>query len=441
VDVVTVDYDRGVHAPTETSRRTVLEALRQMSFKIDQSQGAVIQAHRGSFAGAKFGADGRIRASVTVTADAAGDSRVHVRLGDNEQLSLDSDEACRLYGPLFMRIEADLDHWLCALDPQLTPGTRAPLEIHPDHRVTFKEHLGGLARHLPGPMGRSAAKAMLGDLYLWVIAPDASGVLSPDDAQTCLAVAAIVSADQQALPPSLRRQIGDLTVALRDALTDSRPPAGRLDIPARDKRAVDFLFQQVRIRESLPVREVHTCRDCGAERVVNPDYQKRLATNKALQHATGLMGVTIGSGGVNPFIVVGKLLNLDALAPSTPCRRCEGTDTDVSLATLCPKCHAIRREPVLTTCPDKACGYDFRTRAAGVSLWQSQPLVTGIEPTIAVAASGARWAPPSAPAVVTPPGWYPDPYGRHQQRWFEGSWTSWVADAGVTVADPVDGAS
>jgi hypothetical protein len=39
-----------------------------------------------------------------------------------------------------------------------------------------------------------------------------------------------------------------------------------------------------------------------------------------------------------------------------------------------------------------------------------------------------------------PPGWFTDPSGRHQQRYWSGSaWTEHVTDAGVPGADPPPG--
>ncbi|MCU0271268.1 MAG: DUF2510 domain-containing protein [Acidimicrobiales bacterium] len=36
------------------------------------------------------------------------------------------------------------------------------------------------------------------------------------------------------------------------------------------------------------------------------------------------------------------------------------------------------------------------------------------------------------------PGWYPDPSGRHEVRWFDGeNWTASVADQGVAATDPL----
>lgn len=37
-----------------------------------------------------------------------------------------------------------------------------------------------------------------------------------------------------------------------------------------------------------------------------------------------------------------------------------------------------------------------------------------------------------------PPGWFPDPTGRHDHRWWDGAaWTAHVADAGVAATDPL----
>lgn len=51
-----------------------------------------------------------------------------------------------------------------------------------------------------------------------------------------------------------------------------------------------------------------------------------------------------------------------------------------------------------------------------------------------------------ADALTWSPGWFPDPTGRHDHRWWDGAaWTAHVADAGVAAVDPlprmVDGGS
>ncbi|HEX2043075.1 MAG TPA: TIR domain-containing protein [Acidimicrobiales bacterium] len=47
-----------------------------------------------------------------------------------------------------------------------------------------------------------------------------------------------------------------------------------------------------------------------------------------------------------------------------------------------------------------------------------------------------RSAPDDAGRMV-PPGWYADPSGRHQLRWFDGDWTEWASDSGAVLEDPI----
>ena len=46
--------------------------------------------------------------------------------------------------------------------------------------------------------------------------------------------------------------------------------------------------------------------------------------------------------------------------------------------------------------------------------------------------------PPPAPATSGPPAWHPDPTGRHEHRYWDGSqWTEHVSDRGAAAMDPV----
>jgi hypothetical protein len=61
---------------------------------------------------------------------------------------------------------------------------------------------------------------------------------------------------------------------------------------------------------------------------------------------------------------------------------------------------------------------------------QGMPMAPGPVPIAAPVAAPATGGPP--------PGWFPDPHGRHQQRYWDGStWTANVADGGATSTDPV----
>jgi hypothetical protein len=55
-------------------------------------------------------------------------------------------------------------------------------------------------------------------------------------------------------------------------------------------------------------------------------------------------------------------------------------------------------------------------------------------------AGGTPAAQPVAAAAASGGGWHPDPTGRHQHRWYDGSaWTDQVADNGANSTDPIGG--
>src|SRR6185295_19761643 len=48
--------------------------------------------------------------------------------------------------------------------------------------------------------------------------------------------------------------------------------------------------------------------------------------------------------------------------------------------------------------------------------------------------------PPAVPRALPPAGWFADPSGRHEHRYWDGAtWTDHVADRGVAAVDPVAG--
>lgn len=66
-----------------------------------------------------------------------------------------------------------------------------------------------------------------------------------------------------------------------------------------------------------------------------------------------------------------------------------------------------------------------QTEAKGATSWETSGVAT--QPTPAPAARA-----PSAPAA-----WYPDPYGRFDQRWYDGtSWSPYVLRGGEQSQDP-----
>lgn len=193
------------------------------------------------------------------------------------------------------------------------------LEVRTGGPSYVRTRAASLARHLPGHYGTSTAQALQPEVPVWVVAPDAAAVLNPDQTQMLLTVASM-AASSDLLPAAHARRVEVLDLALQRAVQSARPPYERLDVCDLDKQALDFLHRQALIRQGLPVRDVRRCRDCGFEKVVNPDYRKQLQYNQTLQQLTGMVGVTVGSGGSNLFLLAGRLFNLNQLrAKAIPC--------------------------------------------------------------------------------------------------------------------------
>lgn len=66
-----------------------------------------------------------------------------------------------------------------------------------------------------------------------------------------------------------------------------------------------------------------------------------------------------------------------------------------------------------------------------------QPSVAAVEVPEPTATTSEARRPP-ADIALPPPGWHPDPSGRHWWRWWDGGgWTDHVADGGAPYVDPL----
>jgi Protein of unknown function (DUF2510) len=85
-------------------------------------------------------------------------------------------------------------------------------------------------------------------------------------------------------------------------------------------------------------------------------------------------------------------------------------------------------------------GLPYGGAAAGMPM-AGQPGPAAGQPHLHGQAPGQPQSQPQAQAQgagQAPPGWNPDPTGRHQHRWWDGQrWTSAVADHGVPADDPL----
>jgi len=435
MESVTVDFDRDLNAPVETTRRTVLAALKQIGFQVDESSGGHIQAHRGPRWMTVLSTARLERRPVRLSAEVmrhGSACRLHVHMGDGDLLESAGDVMMAAYQPVFLAVQDNLDSWLLAIDPSMpTPPLSAP-EFHAG-APRLGRTWNSVARQIP--VIKDSPHLVRREPDLRVAAPGAVALLSADEAQMCLAVATMVTAEEGSLPPA-PVQLGDLTVRLRQAIECARPPAGQLSVSAADKKAIDFLYQQASIRADLAVREVWRCRDCGFERIVNPDYRRQIRRDEALRKVIGMGGAALTSRGLHLqlFLTAGRIFNLGVAGdPKYLCSRCEGTAADTTLATICPQCGSVCKESILRVCGH--CRYDFLARAAGGTAWapESEVPVAAV-PAVEVAAGAAGT---DATVEAASPGWYRDPSGRHQFRWFDGDWSSWAADEGEILDDPL----
>lgn len=92
-------------------------------------------------------------------------------------------------------------------------------------------------------------------------------------------------------------------------------------------------------------------------------------------------------------------------------------------------------------------GWAFRAAGSSKTLWIVLPiLLGGIPALIYLAAVRPRVKAAEATGTAyrssftsSPPGWFPDPSGRHQFRYWDGrQWTAGVSDNGVAGSDPPD---
>jgi Protein of unknown function (DUF2510)/Bacterial PH domain len=101
----------------------------------------------------------------------------------------------------------------------------------------------------------------------------------------------------------------------------------------------------------------------------------------------------------------------------------------------------VQRKLGLATVHVDAAGKDTRAEFRDRAVAEADTLVAELS-RLSRAAREHRAQPPIERATDlvadVPSGWYDDPSGRHQQRyWDGGAWTSRVSDVGVVAADPV----
>ena len=168
--------------------------------------------------------------------------------------------------------------------------------------------------------------------------------------QAMLTVALLVSRIPGSMPAKLATDVERFAARLEGAL-DARG-APRLQVEDAELPVVNFLSEQARIREALPLRTLQRCTTCRHEKVVNPDFKALVERNRKIRSWGGALGGTVGRHGVSPFFLVGRLLPLAKLDPEYVCPRCQGLDSEDRVIVFCPTCGERRDEAVAQELPE-----------------------------------------------------------------------------------------
>ena len=126
-------------------------------------------------------------------------------------------------------------------------------------------------------------------------------VLSLAETQAHLGVAVMIVTHPGSMPANLTRDVELLASRVELALTTAAGRAATIPISEAERPVIEFLNQQVRIREGLPVRTLHTCRACHRQKVTNEDFERLQKRNQHLRQIVGGVGATLSSGGVKPY--------------------------------------------------------------------------------------------------------------------------------------------
>ena len=442
------------------TRTVLLQAVRALDFTTTTEQLTIIRAERGSrLLGLSLTAS-RVPVALSVAVTAAGTgTSLDIRLEDRWSTTGRSAAAVAVYAEVFTDVLTRIDEHLARADPAAAAGFDGWWRVLPEEQLAARASGAAGAARLDAAVRRGSSRLLDGPRQgpvagaagatfdgLTIIAPDATAQVGTEVADGMLTAGQLVVSDPGGMPAALVEQVQAMVVTLEHRLADAqrtgRHGALPLEVGTADKPVVTFLFQQAALREKLPVRQLSTCTTCRLEKVINPAFLAERERNRRVRVLQTSVGAVFGSHTVSPFILFGRLAQLKKTDPDFVCARCQGTDADEKPITFCPRCGDRRTESVLRVCPH--CSLDLRTllprREVWVAIEQPEPA-----PEIDPERDPEAWSPPTLstdlpPAAVpdpaVPPGWYADPWARHEVRYWDGSrWTAYVGSAGVTGYD------
>jgi hypothetical protein len=412
-----LDFERSLNAQPSEARRAIGEALREAGFQVTAEQLTRIEAKRGSrLLGGSLMPTRML--PIIASFDIAPDGPaciVSAHLVDHHiNLGGKAWGWNQTYRRLFGEVQEVVDHRLARLDPAAgaafvparfwsAGGEVAALEQAQTLGARAGETVVDKASSVleGGPKDRAPA-AWKGVDSVTFTSAQGCAVLSLAEAQAHLGVAVMIASHPGSMPPNLARDVELFAARVEQALTSAAGSAAEVQVSEAERPVLEFLNRQVRIREGLPVRTLHTCRACHHQNVTNEDLARLQARNRHLRDIVGGVGATISSGGVKPFLLLGQVFKLKKLDPDYVCPQCQGLDADEQIVTFCPQCGAMRPEAALRECPK--CHLDFGRRLTPETFWLTREAAAAIlaPPVSDPAADAEAGSPAIVPTSVEP---------------------------------------
>lgn len=423
---------RQITAPPTVTRQNLLRTLRELSFESKVEQLSLLEAVRGSRLGGVTLTAARLPVMLRIGLEATDSgTQVTVLLVDRWPGRVGRNwGATAAYVDLFGGVLGAVDAVLARLDPkaaasfpgwwrQTGPGDVAVMQnaasLAAQASSALSRHAGRLLDGGASTGQRQATVSRAAGSGTFVFeAPDAVAEVPAELADAMLMVGALIVERPGGMPASLVSQVQSLVFRVEEHLAGGagaggRPPAGpggpggpgggRYRVEPADVPVVTFLHQQARLRDLLPARTLRTCTTCRLEKVTNPELERlQERTRRTRELATGLSAV------VTPYVLAGRLAQLNNKAPKFACPRCQGMDADETVVTYCQRCGDRRSETALRACGK--CQFDFRGMLRGEQPWRERGLPDSPAPPALSAPSApappTRSAPPPAPTRVDP---------------------------------------
>ncbi|MCC7076520.1 MAG: hypothetical protein IT198_05290 [Acidimicrobiia bacterium] len=381
--LVLVDLERSLGVPAAASRGAVVSTLRELGFEMTAEAVASFEMRRGSaVASMATRPDVLPIGAVVYVASGQGSASLSIRIQDRWPAALGRPgsvvEAYRQgMWEIQMRLDAALGRldpgaaqrfappaWWFAVDPA-APGTVMDRAISRTGTIGTRI-VDRAGRWFEGGFRPKPSDRLRGAKHVVFHAGESQLAVEVETAKAMLGVAVLIASTPGAMPANLQGDVERLAAQI-ESMQAGGSGCVRVVVAEEDRPIVDFLWQQAELRRGLPVRTLHRCRDCGLEKIHNPDYRKVMMRNNRVRALGGSLGATIGRGGLQPFVLLGTLVRVKDLDPEFVCPRCQGMDSDTRVVTFCPDCGTRADDPALRACAK--CGHDFR-KAAGRPAWE-----------------------------------------------------------------------